>query len=201
MRRVYASSFLVLLVATSACRSRAASAAGPVSSAGGAPAVSSTPSFHVDASVREVMDSVVAPSAQGLWDSVGRISDARGTVDLAPKSDADWAAVRRHAVALVESTNLLLIPGRHVAPSGAATSKADDADPGAELAPAEIERRVNGNWALWTGMANGLHDTAANMLAAIDRKDVAGLERTGGDLDGVCESCHVTFWYPPNGGK
>jgi hypothetical protein len=36
-----------------------------------------------------------------------------------------------------------------------------------------------------------------NVLAEIDKKDVAGLERTGSDLDAVCESCHLTFWYPP----
>src|SRR5262245_57358406 len=75
--------------------------------------------FRATSTVREVMQSVVAPSAQGLWDSVGRISDAKGTVDLAPHTDAEWAAVRRHAVTLIESSNLLLIRGRHVAPEGA----------------------------------------------------------------------------------
>jgi hypothetical protein len=35
------------------------------------------------------------------------------------------------------------------------------------------------------------------MRDAIDKKDAAALESTGSDLDGVCETCHLTFWYPP----
>jgi len=161
------------------------------------PAPAADPPFRATSTIRELMQSMVAPSAQGLWDSVGRVSDARGTRDLAPKSTEEWAAVRRHAVSLMESTNLLLIPGRHVAREGQQTLKADDAEPGSELPPSEIEKRINENWAAWTAMAHNLHGSAWAMLDAIDNKDVARLESTGSDLDGVCESCHLTFWYPP----
>jgi hypothetical protein len=34
------------------------------------------------------------------------------------------------------------------------------------------------------------------MLAAIDAKDPAALVKAGGTLDEICESCHLTFWYP-----
>ena len=152
--------------------------------------------FRATSTIREIMQSMVAPSAQGLWDSVGRISDAKGTRDLEPKTDEDWAAVRRHAVALMESTNLLLIPGRHVARAGEQTNKAEDAEPGSELPPAEIEKRLTQNWAAWIAMAHNLHDSAATALKAIDKKDAAALESTGSDLDAVCETCHLTFWYP-----
>ena len=161
-----------------------------------APETAESP-YRASSTVREVMQSVVAPSAQGLWDSVGRISNAKGTFDLAPKTDADWAAVRRHAVTLVESTNLLLMPGRHVAHVDATTNKVEEADPGAELHPAEIEKRMTANWGTWRAMAYALNDSATNILKAIDRKDVAGLETTGSDLDAVCENCHLAFWYPP----
>jgi len=147
------------------------------------------------------MQSLVAPSAQGLWDAVGTVSNAKGTVNLEPRTNEDWAAVRRHAVALIESTNLLLIPGRRIAPAGAETLRVDDADPGAELPPAEIERRVNTNWAIWTGMALALHDAASSVLTTIDKKDAAGLLSTGSDLDGICENCHLAFWYPPKPAK
>src|SRR6478672_928505 len=104
------------------------------------PAAAAGPPFRATSTIRELMQSIVAPSAQGLWDSVGRVSDAKGTRDLEPKSDEEWAAVRRHAVSLMESTNLLLIPGRHVAREGQQTLKADDALPGSELPPSEIEK-------------------------------------------------------------
>jgi hypothetical protein len=158
--------------------------------------VADPPPFRATSTIRELMQSMVAPSAQGLWDSVGRISDAKGTRDLEPRTPEEWAAVRRHAIALMESTNLLLIPGRHVARDGEQTLKADDAVPGSELPPAEIEKRINATWAAWTAMAHNLHFTAGTMLDAIDKKDVARLESIGSDLDGVCESCHLAFWYP-----
>jgi hypothetical protein len=160
------------------------------------PGVPESP-YRATATVREIMQSVVAPSAQGLWDAVGTVSNAKGTVDLEPKTDAEWAAVRRQAIALVESTNLLLVPGRRIAPPGAQPLKADEADPGAELPPVEIEKNVLANWPAWTAMAHTLHDAAMTMLKTIDNKDAAGLLTTGSDLDGVCESCHLTFWYPP----
>ena len=175
---------------SAACKAPPAPAAQPV--------LPPSPAFEATSTIRELMQSIVAPSAQGLWDSVGRVSDAKGTRDLEPKSAEEWAAVRRHAVSLMESTNLLLIPGRHVAREGQQTLKADDAEPGSELPPAEIEKRINETWAAWTTMAHNLHGTAASMLDAIDKKDVARLESIGSDLDAVCESCHLAFWYPPS---
>jgi len=154
------------------------------------------PPFRATSTIRELMQSMVAPSAQGLWDSVGRVSDAKGTRDLEPRSDEEWAAVRRHAVSLMESTNLLLIRGRHVARDGQQTLKADDAVPGSELPPSEIEKQINQNWVLWIAMTHNLHGTATSLLDAIDKKDVKRLESIGSDLDGVCETCHLTFWYP-----
>ena len=178
---------------SAACQARSASPASPAS-----PAPPADPPFRATSTIRELMQSMVAPSAQGLWDSVGRVSDARGTRDLEPRTDEEWAAVRRHAISLMETTNLLLIPGRHVAREGQQTLKADDATPGSELPPSEIEKLVNQNWAVWTAMTHNLHGTATSMLDAIDKKDVARLESIGSDLDGVCEVCHLTFWYPPS---
>jgi hypothetical protein len=57
--------------------------------------------YRATSTVREVMQSVVAPSAQGLWDAVGTVSNAKGTLTLEPKTDEDWAVVRRHAVTLM----------------------------------------------------------------------------------------------------
>src|SRR5678816_3453838 len=144
MRISSLSALFVVAAVVAACR---AAPAPPAQAAQPA-----APTFQATSTIRELMQSMVAPSAQGLWDSVGRISDAKGTRDLEPRSAEEWAAVRRHAVSLMESTNLLLIPGRHVAKEGQQTLKADDAVPGSELPPSEIEKLVNQNWAVWTAM-------------------------------------------------
>jgi hypothetical protein len=195
MRMSGLSAVLVAAVVSAGCQAQPGQLAQAVQLAPAAPAGASP--FLATSSIRELMQSMVAPSAQGLWDSVGRVSDAKGTRDIEPRTDEEWAAVRRHAVSLMESTNLLMMTGRHVASAGEQTNKADDADPGAELPPAMIEKRINQDWPVWLGMAQALHTSAASMLDAVDKKDVRRLESTGSELDGVCETCHLTFWYPP----
>ncbi len=49
------------------------------------PAPAAESPFRATSTIRELMQSMVAPSAQGLWDSVGRVSDAKGTRDLEPE--------------------------------------------------------------------------------------------------------------------
>src|SRR3972149_4030544 len=76
------------------------------------------------ATVREVMRSIVDPSANALWQSAVNV----------PQTDEAWTELHNRAIALVESTNLLLVPGRHAAQPG---EKADNPDK--ERDPQEIE--------------------------------------------------------------
>lgn len=34
------------------------------------------------------------------------------------------------------------------------------------------------------------------MLKAVDQKNVKDMLDVGEQMDTVCESCHMTFWYP-----
>src|SRR6476659_9810998 len=120
MRLASLSALLVVAALSVGCQAHSAEPAPPAPAAPPA-APAASPPFRATSTIREPMQSMIAPSAQGLWDSVGRVSDAKGTRDIEPKSPEEWAAVRRHAVALMESTNLLLIPGRHVAREGQQT--------------------------------------------------------------------------------
>ncbi len=55
----------------------------------------------------------VDASADAIWDSVGSVSSREsGSMERQPHTDAEWTAVRRHAVVLLEASNLLMIPGR-----------------------------------------------------------------------------------------
>ena len=64
------------------------------------------------------MHAMVEPSAYVLWDSVAQIVSASGTEIRAPETDEEWDVVRHGAIALRESTNLVLIQGRPVAYPG-----------------------------------------------------------------------------------
>ena len=137
------------------------------------------------------MDSVVDPGADYIWDSVETIVSAKGVEEKFPRTDEEWKEVRRHAIMLLEATNLLLIPGRHVAKPG---EKADD--PKVELAPEKIEALINTDRASWTKFAGGLHDATMEAFKAIEAKDKEELLNAGDGIDNACEKCHLQYWYP-----
>jgi hypothetical protein len=172
-------SFVTLLsVASVACQSSAPSA--PV------------PEFRPSSTVRDIMESIVDPAADGIWDSVEIVATLEGTEEKRPRTDEDWQALRHHAVSLVEASNLLLIPGRSVARPG---EKADD--PNADLHPEEVEAAIAKYPEAWGLRALDLHGAATETLAAIDAKDVPKLLDAGDVLDRAGESCHRAYWYRP----
>ncbi len=143
------------------------------------------------ASIREVMSSVIDPSVDNVWDSVKTVIDDGKMTDHAPATDEQWAEVRRHALIVSEAANLLLMPGRPVAPPGAASMA-----PGVELPPEEIRKLIDGNQDAWNAYAQALQDSLTPALAAIDAKDPQALLVAGEDIDMRCENCHQVFWFP-----
>ena len=157
------------------------------------PAITAAADRPVLSSVKDLMASIVDPSADAIWNAVGTVVDQEhGVQDLAPKTDEDWAAMRQAAIRIIEGGNLLMMPGRDAAPPG---TKSDT--PGVELEPAEIAALIRKNRRAFDGFARELQSLAAEALRATDRKDVPALLDIGARMDEVCESCHQTFWYPP----
>lgn len=153
--------------------------------------------FRTTATVKDIMDAVIDPSSDALWDSVEIVATLDGVEHKQPRTDDDWKKLRREAITLVEASNLLLIPGRQVAKAG---EKAEDAR--VDLHPEEIQALIAKDMAAWTKRAHGLHDAAMESLKAIDAKDVNALMNAGETLDESCESCHRNYWYrvaPPAG--
>ena len=156
-----------------------------------APAAEAEPAVRVTATVKEIMDSVVDPNADVLWDSVSTTISREGTVENKPRTDEDWARIRRSAVTLVEATNLLVIEGRKIAPDGHKSEY-----PGIELEPEQMQKLMDGDRESWTRYAHVLHDKAMVALKAIDAKSVQGLMDAGEGIDEACENCHKHYWYP-----
>src|SRR5436190_16062128 len=95
------------------------------------------PAYRPTATVKDIMDSMVDPNADAIWDAVAVTVSATGTEQKAPHTDDEWIQVRRHAIPILEATNLLLIPGRHVARPGEKAEK-----PEIELQPEQIEALI-----------------------------------------------------------
>src|SRR5712691_5019209 len=149
------------------------------------------PEYTTSATIKDIMDSMVDPSADVVWDSVSTMVSTAGIEEKAPKTDEEWADVRRGAIRLVEAPNLLILPGRHVARPGEKSETPD-----VELEPAEMEVRINKDREAWNRRAKALHDVSLEMLQAIEAKDREKMLEVGDRLDKACENCHLNYWYP-----
>jgi hypothetical protein len=137
------------------------------------------------------MDSIVDPSADDVWDAVTLEISASGTVEKVPRTDEDWTNARRGALRLAEASNLLMMPGRHVARPGEKSET-----PGVELEPEQMEALVNKDRDAWNRRAKGLHDAVMPVLQSIEAKDAQKLFELGAEIEMACENCHSQYWYP-----
>ena len=99
--RIVAAGFL-LCVATLSAQCNRASGDAPAGSGG-------QPPFKPVATVDEVMDAIVVPSSQAIFDAVVY---SNGELVEAPQTDNDWATLRIHALGVAEAGNLLMMGSR-----------------------------------------------------------------------------------------
>src|SRR5262245_41109493 len=111
--------------------------------------------YRPTATVKDIMLSIVDPQADVIFNSVATIVTVDGTEERQPRTDEEWAAVRRGAISLIEATNLLRVPGRQVARPGEKSE-----NPGIELEPASIQKLIADDQATWMRLVDGLHDAA-----------------------------------------
>lgn len=104
------------------------------------------------ATEKEVMSLFVVPASDAVF----------GVID-APTTDTGWADARRHAVALAESGNLLLIGGR-AAKSGE-----------------------------WSTLATALVDSAIKAARAAERKDFDAFTNGSDAVAETCVACHAQY--------
>src|SRR6266700_2135108 len=67
------------------------------------------------ATIKDLMDSMVDPSGDFVFQSIQEIADEHGTTEKAPKTDEEWEDVRHRLFILLEAPNLLTMEGRKVA--------------------------------------------------------------------------------------
>jgi hypothetical protein len=142
------------------------------------------------ASLQELMQAEIDTSADGVWNAVETISTQAGIEEHQPRTPEEWVAARSAAITLVEATNLLVIDGRRVG------AKQFPAEADGALDSVHIQELVDAKRPTFNGFAAALREAGLRAIAAIDAKDPVALVRAGGEIDAVCEACHLTFWYP-----
>jgi hypothetical protein len=143
----------------------------------------------------EIMKDEVDKRADDIW-AIGNahISDQAG-IDAASMSDDDWKKLAAAAVSLQQAAldiaNLkepivVVKPGARIA---------DEGVPGGdtvESVKANIDRDPQG----LRDHANSLAADMADLAKAANKRDAATAGPIINQLDSVCESCHLEFWYP-----
>ncbi len=143
--------------------------------------------------VKELMQNIIDPIADNVFDAVATDVTEKGVVETKPETDEQWAKVMQGAVTLAEGTNLLKLP-RRVAPPG---DKNNSGGPNApELSPEQIQAKIDGDRALWAKHADELRDEALKVMDIVRARNADALFDAGSRIDRACENCHLEYWYP-----
>jgi hypothetical protein len=146
---------------------------------------------QVYSSIKDLMESIIDPSADALWGAVGTVVDKEGIHETFPRTQEEWLDVRRAAIRIIEGGNLLMMPGREAAPAGTKSEA-----PGVELEPAQITALIRKKQKSFGAFAKALQVLGSEALRASDAQNTVLLMDIGARMESVCESCHQTFWYP-----
>jgi hypothetical protein len=120
-------------------------------------------SFRPVADVKQLMASVLEPAANVYWNAVGSVVDKNGVAEIAPHTDAEWAAVRDSAYVVAEAGNLLMMNGR---------------------------ARDTGNWMT---LSKALVDVGQRAVRAAESKNATAVFDVGAEVYDACVACHVKY--------
>jgi hypothetical protein len=149
------------------------------------------PPFATELTIKDLMLNVIDTNADVVWLSVTTVASAEGLVETRPKTDEEWARVKGAAVTLAEAANLLMIPGRKVAPDDHKSEV-----PGIELEGHEIDALIAKDPQAFYKHARDLYAAAMIAARAADKKDADKVFEVGEAIEHACEGCHRAYWYP-----
>jgi len=127
------------------------------------PPAPAMPPFDNSISVKVLMENVMDPAADGVWEPVGTIYTKDGAFEKVPANDDEWNAVKAKAITLVETGNLLLLPSRSA-----------------------------GNEE-WIKLTLAMIEQSKRVIKTVEAHDKDGLFNTGADLYESCVNCHKRF--------
>jgi len=148
-------------------------------------------SITANLSIKTIMDSMVDPSGDYLFESVVDIADEHGITHKAPSTPEDWATVREHLQVLILGQSLIIQPGRRVGNPGDRSK-----DPKVENEPEQVQALIAAQHDDFVVRAGRLRDAATLGLKAADARDPKALLVAITAIDKACESCHLHFFYP-----
>lgn len=144
-------------------------------------------------SVKELMRDFIDPASDYVFDAIGTVDSKQGTVEIQPRTQADWDRLRVGGTMLAEGVYLLKVPRPFAPPGDENNSTGPDPE---ELSPAQIKAKLEADPVLWNAKIEALRNVGLQVLDIVKRKDVKELWDAAENLDEACETCHIAYWYP-----
>jgi len=145
-------------------------------------------------SVKELMQYMIDPASDYIFDSVKTLIRPDGTVvEVMPKTDEDWEKLRIGAVTLAEGVYLLKVQRPFTPKGDVNNSVGPDAT---ELSPEQIAAKVNKDPVEWNARIEALRNVGLEVLDIVKKKNTKELWDASENLDEACENCHRSYWYP-----
>src|SRR4249920_3241672 len=144
-------------------------------------------------SVKELMRDMIDPASDYVFDAIGGVDNKKGSLETAPKTEADWDKIRVGGVMLAEGAYLLKVPRPFAPPGDENNSTGPDPE---ELSPAQILAKLEHDPVMWNAKIEALRNVGLQVLDIVKRKDTKELWDAADNLDQACEACHLEYWYP-----
>jgi hypothetical protein len=110
-------------------------------------------------------------------------------------TDADWSKLASAATTLQQAAlDLVALPEPVVVVKPGGKIAYEDTDWGDSAA--SVQRNIDKDPQGLKNLANSLAQHGADLAQAAGKHDAAAAGELINELDGVCESCHVRYWYP-----
>ena len=119
--------------------------------------------YNTSLDMKQIMSLVLEPASDTLWDSGGWVLDSSGYEELYPTTDEGWAFVRAQAAVIVETGNMLALPGRAV---------------------------DNDAWMIYS---QGLSEAGVKAMTAAAAQNEEDFFQAGAQLYSVCTACHQAY--------
>jgi cytochrome c556 len=144
--------------------------------------------------IHEFMLNRIDPDADAIWAIGNAAISEDASMDPTKMSDANWVELGKAADRMAGHARLL----ENLDPVLVALPGAKIADEGTEGAPTreQIQAHLKRDTDVFRALADSLTTHAVDLSAAAAKKDFANAGRLINEMDGVCESCHLEFWYP-----
>ncbi len=124
---------------------------------------SEPPPFKPVADLKQMMNEIIDPAADGVWEASGTITTAEGSYERGPKNEEEWTAARSKAMLLAESGNLLMLVPR--------------AKDGGE----------------WMKLSRALVEKGEASVRAIEARNSKQIFDIGGEVYEACLNCHQQY--------